>query len=90
VLIGMIPGFGYRSARVDVPPGASLYLFSDGVFEVEPANGRTWGMDDFVALLAEPRDPGKVESRRILEAVMARTGQLTFEDDFTLVVAAFA
>jgi serine phosphatase RsbU (regulator of sigma subunit) len=90
VLIGMVPGFEYKSARVQVAPGSSLYLFSDGVFEIEAANGRPWGMDDFVSLLHEPRDPGKVESRRILEAVMARTGQLTFEDDFTLVVATFA
>jgi serine phosphatase RsbU (regulator of sigma subunit) len=89
VLIGMIPSFEYKSARVDVTPGSSLYLFSDGVFEIEPANGRKWGLEDFVSLLGEPRDPGKAESRRILEAVMARTGVGAFEDDFTLVVASF-
>jgi serine phosphatase RsbU (regulator of sigma subunit) len=90
VLIGMMPGFEYRSARVEVPPGSSLYLFSDGVFEIETGNGRPWGIDDFVSLLTEPRDPGKAESRRILEAVAARTGRQSFEDDFTLVVATFA
>ena len=59
------------------------------MFEIETAEGRDWGIDDFVPLLTEPRQPGKAESRRILETVMARTGRESFEDDFTLVVASF-
>ena len=90
VLIGMMPGYEYRSGRVEVAPGSSLFLFSDGAFEIEAADGRPWGIDDFVALLTQPRDPGKAESRRILETVAARTGRQSFEDDFTLVVSTFA
>ena len=90
VLIGMMPGYEYRSDRVQVPTGSSLFLFSDGVFEIDTADGRPWGIDDFVPLLTEPRHPGKAESRRILETVTARTGRQSFEDDFTLVVATFA
>ncbi len=90
VLIGMMPGFEYRSDRVEVSPGSSLFLFSDGAFEIETADGREWGLDDLVPLFAEPRHPGKAESRRILETVAARTGRQSFEDDFTLVVATFA
>jgi len=90
VLIGMMPGFEYRNDRVEVSPGSSLFLFSDGAFEIETADGRQWGIDDLVPLLAEPCHPGKGESRRILETVAARTGRQSFEDDFTLVVATFA
>jgi sigma-B regulation protein RsbU (phosphoserine phosphatase) len=87
VLIGMMPGYAYRAGHVDVVPGSSLYLFSDGVFEIDAAGGREWGLDSFVHLLTEPLRPDKAESQHILEAVMARTGRRTFEDDFTLVVA---
>jgi hypothetical protein len=90
VLIGMMPDYPYRSGRAELAPGSSLFLFSDGAFEIDPANGRQWGIDAFVALLTEPRDAGKTESRRILDSVTARTGRSTFEDDFTLVVATFA
>ena len=86
VLIGMMPGYAYRSVTADVAPGSTLYVFSDGVFEIETAGGSEWGIDDFVSLLAAPKTAGKKESQRILEAVMARTGRRTFEDDFTLVV----
>jgi len=90
VLIGMMPGFEYRSDRVEVAPGSSLFLFSDGVFEVETVDGTPWGIGEFVALLTAPRPAGKPESARILEEVIARTGRDAFEDDFTLVVARFA
>ena len=90
VLIGMMPGYEYQSDRVEVPPGSSLFLFSDGAFEIESANGQPWSLDDFVSLLTQPREPGNPESRRILDAVAARTGRQSFEDDFTLVVATFA
>jgi serine phosphatase RsbU (regulator of sigma subunit) len=91
VLVGMMPGYAYAGAQAEVPAGSSLYLFSDGVFEIEAANGLQWGgtVEDFVPLLTVPAEPGKPESQRILEAVMARTGRASFEDDFTLVVAAF-
>ena len=91
VLVGMISGFTYTSAQSQIPPGSSLYLFSDGVFEIEAMGSRAWGgnVEDFVPLLTAPTNPDKPESRRILEAVMARTGRESFEDDFTLVVATF-
>lgn len=87
VLIGMIPGYAYRSATADIAQGSRLYLFSDGVFEIETANGASWGMEDFVALLGDPA-AGRKESERLLDAVKARTGRQAFEDDFTLVVTA--
>jgi len=88
VLIGMIPGYTYRSASAQVPPGSTLYVFSDGVFEIEPAGAGVWGLDDFIALLTAPAEPARRESRRILETVVARTGREAFEDDFTLVATA--
>ena len=88
VLIGMMPGYAYRSVTADIEAGSTLYLFSDGVFEIETANGTDWGLDDFVSLLTAPAAPGKKESQRLLETVMALTGRQSFEDDFTLVVTA--
>lgn len=89
MLIGMMPGNTYATGRGEIPPGSSLYVFSDGVFEIQMAGGREWGLDDFLPLLTAPAEAGKPESRRILEAVVAQTGRHAFEDDFTLVVAAF-
>ena len=87
VLIGMMPGYTYRSAYTKVPRGSQLYVFSDGVFEIEMPDGSDWGIVNFVPLLTAPAQPNMTESRRILEAVKGTTGCEYFEDDFTLVVA---
>ena len=86
VLIGMMPGYTYKQGTAPFAPGSALYVFSDGVFEIETPE-RVWGLGDFVPLLNAPAEPGKPESSRVLETVKARTGRQSFEDDFTLVVA---
>jgi serine phosphatase RsbU (regulator of sigma subunit) len=89
VLIGMMPGYAYKVGHAQFPAGAALYLFSDGVFEIQAADGRAWAIGDFLPVLTAPAVPGKPESQRILQAVKALSGRQAFEDDFTLVVAAF-
>ena len=88
VLIGMMPGYAYRNGEARFAPGSSVYVFSDGVFEIDAVDGQPWGLEDFVALLTAPSQPGKPEAQHLLETVQARTGRKAFEDDFTLVVAA--
>jgi len=89
VLIGMMPGYEYKGGNARVEHGDSLYLFSDGVFEIEGADGSEGSIEDFLPLLTAPAERGKPESARILEAVKSRTRRDTFEDDFTLVVTTF-
>jgi serine phosphatase RsbU (regulator of sigma subunit) len=87
VLIGMMPGYAYKQGSASFAPGSSLYLFSDGVFEIETEGAEPWGLEKFLSLLSLPADPAKPEPQRILETVKARTRRHAFEDDFTLVVA---
>lgn len=88
-LIGAMPNRKYVAETVDVPHGASIYLFSDGVFEIQTRDGRQWGLDDFLPILAQPTPDGQTEADRIHMAVqeIARPGG--FEDDFSIVVATF-
>jgi serine phosphatase RsbU (regulator of sigma subunit) len=70
-----------------VPSGASLYLFSDGVFEIVTNEGLEWRLSDFIPHLLQPREPS--ESQRLFRAVrkLARPGGL--DDDFSLLVLTF-
>ena len=72
------------SRRTPVTPGSRLYVFSDGVFEITPANGPDWDLDDFQKLVLEPPVHGCPESRRLLETVRERAKRTSFEDDFSL------
>jgi len=88
-LIGADPGTRYYAAAADVPPGASLYLFSDGVFEFVTRDGIEWGLNDLIPHLQQLPDPALTESRRLFRDVrkLAQPGGL--DDDFTLLVLGF-
>src|SRR3974377_863444 len=42
LVIGASPDTAFKSDTVQVPPGATFYLFSDGVFEITTADGHQW------------------------------------------------
>ena len=87
-LIGAVPGKAYCEDSVIVPPGSSLYLFSDGVFEIVTKQGLQWGLQDFLPLIPAGGEGG-TECRRLYDHVVdiARPGGL--DDDFTLVILRF-
>jgi sigma-B regulation protein RsbU (phosphoserine phosphatase) len=88
-LIGAIPGKAYVRDSVAVPLGASIYLFSDGVFEIVTQDGVQWSLQGFLPLMLQPPEAGLTEPERLHKAVrgLARPGGL--DDDFSLVVLTF-
>jgi len=85
-IIGAIPARQYKSESVTVPPGALIYLFSDGVFEIVTSGGEIWNLDSFVTeLLTEPGDISG-ECQRIFQAVRAKSRTSELDDDFSLVI----
>lgn len=87
--IGMMPGTQYHAEETTLDPQSTLYLFSDGVFEVLLPDGGRWTLDDFLPLLTAPRSDGLAEPRRLYEAVrgVARRGPL--DDDFSMLALRF-
>jgi serine phosphatase RsbU (regulator of sigma subunit) len=88
-IIGALPGMVYKADIAEVPLGASLYLFSDGVFEIVTKDGQEWGIQDFLPLLLNEPVDGLTESQRLFREIseISRPGGL--DDDFSLVVATF-
>lgn len=75
------------SARTSVPAGSSLFLFSDGVFEITDTGGNDWNLEQILSMLPVMATPGG--PRRLYEAVRraARPGPL--EDDFSALALRF-
>jgi serine phosphatase RsbU (regulator of sigma subunit) len=88
LVIGAMPDARFTAAKAHVPAGSSLYLFSDGVFEILTKD-RQWRLDDFVPLLVEPALPGASECQRLYQAVKAVSRPGPLEDDFSLLVVTF-
>lgn len=89
IVIGAAPAFEFESASVEVAPGSRLYVFSDGIYEIEAKDGQQWTLDHVLPLIVEPPVQGMTEPERLLRAIRGHARSPDFEDDFTVLVAAF-
>lgn len=88
-LIGAVEDLEFPAAEVEVPPGARLFVYSDGAYEIGRPDGSMWAFKDFVSTLAgaaaEPMSP--------MDALVAHIRALSqrddFGDDFSMVEMAF-
>lgn len=90
MVIGGMPGMPFNSESITVKPGDKLYVFSDGVYEIDYADGR--GMmteDEYNAHLHVPADPGKTKVESMVDWVREQQGKDAFEDDFSLMEILF-
>ena len=88
-MIGAIPDLDWASVSTEVPEGARLLLFSDGVYELQKTDGEMWAWDDFVAFMQESPSPGQSRIDRLVAHACALQGRDAFEDDFSMVEAVF-
>ena len=83
-------GLEFASGEVHVPSGSSLFVYSDGAFEVSLPDGAMWAFDDFVSTLTTP----PVGKGRRLDALVATIRAISardeFNDDFSMVELAFS
>ena len=79
----------YKVERTTAPLASTLYVFSDGAFEIQTADRRRRTEREFLPLLLEPPIPGTAEPDRIYAAVRQQAGAGPLDDDFTLMAIGF-
>jgi serine phosphatase RsbU (regulator of sigma subunit) len=90
LMIGMLPLQTYDVQQVSVPPASTLFVFSDGAYEIETKDGEQWDLDAFVRVLTAASTPGITEPERAYQAIRAVVRDGPLEDDFSLVALTFA
>lgn len=88
-IIGVAPDVVFKKETTPVLPGSTLYVFSDGVFEIVTPAGRDWTVDDFVEAIRMPPVEGVTESQRLLKYVRESAKAPQLDDDFSLVTFKF-
>ncbi len=85
--LGMMEGFPYEEAKVEMAPGDLLVLYTDGVTEAENAQGDQLGDDGFLEVVVSSRGEGvQAVQERIHEAVREFAAGHEQSDDLTLVI----
>lgn len=88
VPIGILPDPVYVSDRTVIPPRSTLYIFSDGIYEVNPAEQLVnWGLEKFIQLLVNL--DLQVDLETVLEQVQKSSKISAFSDDLSLLQAYF-
>ncbi|NEP44749.1 MAG: SpoIIE family protein phosphatase, partial [Okeania sp. SIO2H7] len=86
--VGMFPEAMYLDESCQIQDLSSLYIFSDGVYEILQPDGTVWGLDPFINLLSE--NNGTDDSLdEILNFVKHLNSGEIFDDDFSLLKVAF-
>jgi sigma-B regulation protein RsbU (phosphoserine phosphatase) len=87
--IGMMMEANYVSASCTIPASSTLFVFSDGVYELKQTNGTLWGLEQLIELLSR-----HVNLNQPLAAILADIQTITgidrFEDDFSLLQLQFS
>ncbi|QJW97679.1 Serine phosphatase RsbU, regulator of sigma subunit [Frigoriglobus tundricola] len=82
--VGMMPDLPYDTRTVPVAAGARLLVYSDGIMEIEKADGEMWPFEDFLARISSDlRAEGDLIARH-LEFVRELGAQHVLSDDFSM------
>lgn len=84
-IIGAWPDFDFETAVCPLPPGSRLFLYSDGVYEVDRPDGTMWEFDDFLRFLAQACSESDCPMDRLVTHVRQLHGGDVLADDFSLV-----
>ncbi|AOX01843.1 MULTISPECIES: SpoIIE family protein phosphatase [Moorena] len=84
--VGMFPDADYIDQCCEITESSTLYIFSDGIYEIDQSNGNVWGLEPFIRLLAECKQNhnGACHLDLILKSLQAVNPKHYFDDDLSL------
>jgi len=84
-LVGMVPGLTYRAGAIQLEPGSTLLLYTDGVTEAEDVHGRMLGEDRLLNCV-HPRHAASAGQivETVFEEVRAFAAGAEQSDDITM------
>ncbi len=83
--IGVLEETTFQTHSCTLPPETTLLIYSDGAFELDLRDGRSWNLDEFIALCAHiGTSPGWTLGDLITQ-LRGRCRSGNFDDDCTLV-----
>ena len=88
-IIGAMPGKEYNTFSFSLKPFTRLYIFSDGIYEIEGCGGRICMVNDFVQIVGDLFGKKQAHVKGIIDTMKARQGKEIFVDDVSLLEVEF-
>lgn len=87
---GMFPGVEYTEEVCQVSPASSLYIFSDGIYEINQTDGEIWGLENFIEQLKNYQSSPKRDLDLLIQQIQKINPRDYFDDDLSLMQIDFA
>ncbi|MEM8603695.1 MAG: SpoIIE family protein phosphatase [Cyanobacteria bacterium P01_H01_bin.121] len=87
--IGMFADARFVCQEQEIPATSTLYIFSDGIYEIPQIDGKLWGLQNWIQLLSQLHREGDVTIGRIIEQLKVINQDDTFKDDVSLIKVDF-
>lgn len=84
MLLGGFAGTVYRSSKCELPPGAKLFLVSDGAYEIQRAGKSVLDFTGLARFLSEAAAQGEDELERLVAFVRRLHGEGSLDDDLSI------
>jgi sigma-B regulation protein RsbU (phosphoserine phosphatase) len=85
VAVGLRPGHAFARETVIVPDGSQLYVFSDGAFEVQRADGTMMRLEDLLQFIGRSATGAQCDLDLLFQHLVQARGGEALEDDFSIV-----
>lgn len=80
----------YQSEGLRLDSPARLYVFSDGVYDIQQADGSMWGLDAFLAYCQRSFRSARIDLDALVSHARTVAGDTAFGDDVTILELDFA
>ena len=87
--IGMFPEAKYIDECCQIDPDSSLYIFSDGIYEIDQPDGKIWGIDEFIKLLQNYHQSAYKELDFLVKNIKNISNKDNFADDISVMKISF-
>lgn len=82
--VGMFLDAEYSNNFCNIEEFSSLYIFSDGAYEIHLPNGTIWTLEAFIKLLQKCHNFQKCNLDEILNYLLCLNSKNTFDDDLSM------
>jgi len=89
VPVGMFPEAKYVNACCHIEKSSTLYIFSDGAYEITQSNGTLWSLESFIQILISLQYSVDNQLDYILDYLINLNSKDTFEDDLSILQVKF-
>ncbi|MBD2774489.1 PP2C family protein-serine/threonine phosphatase [Iningainema tapete] len=81
--IGFLPEAEFEDQTIEISENSTLYIFSDGAYEIHQPNDKIWGLNAFINLLKSSQ-VNHHNLQQVLAYIMTLNTKATFDDDLSL------